>query len=127
MGCTSSHHAARRDIVKLLPVSCADLIAVYRLTTTDSAISRCLLHMNSPRRSLTQPTGSRTYVFSGGSSRSAKTDQAEDEVEVKPRQSVSSRRPLAARIRTGGWHCLIPDRARLASEYQISSSENGSL
>src|SRR5215217_2971412 len=101
MGCTSSHHAARRDIVKLLPVSCADLIAVYRLTTTDSAISRCLLHMNSPRRSLTQPTGSRTYVFSGGSSRSAKTDQA-DEVEVKPRQSVASRRrPLAARGPTG--------------------------
>ena len=48
--------------------------------------------------------------------------------EVKPRQSVSSRRPSSrASLRSLGWQHLIPDRARLASKYQFSSSEPGSL
>jgi hypothetical protein len=59
----SSHHETMWEAPWLLPVSCDDVTAVV---ATLSAISRCLDHMNSPSRSRTQPTGSRTYGFSGG-------------------------------------------------------------
>ena len=47
-------------------------------------------HQNSPSLDVTQPTGSRTYGLSGGSSRSAKVCQAETGTEVKHQQSVSA-------------------------------------
>jgi hypothetical protein len=87
-GCTSIHQSASLDIVCDFETSCDALKALYRFSTTDCAIRCCPDHQNSPNEFVTQPTGSRTHGFSGGSSRSAKACHAKDEVEVKARQSV---------------------------------------
>ena len=82
-GCTSIHQSASLDIVCDFETSCDALNALYRFSTTDCAIRCWPDHQNSPNDCVTQPTGSRIYGFSGGSSRSAKVCQARVGAEVK--------------------------------------------
>ena len=64
-------------------------------------------HQNSPSLDVTQPTGSRTYGFFGGSSRSANVCQAEVGAEVKHQQSVSAASRSEHHRSSGPWFVTV--------------------
>jgi hypothetical protein len=62
-------------------------------------------HQNSLRVEVTQPTGSRTFGFFGGSSRSAKTAHGEGETKVTSGQSVPASKNSENQH---GWFVTVP-------------------
>ena len=84
-GYTSIHQSASLDIVCDLETSCDALkgaVAILDYRLRHPVLAR---PQNSPSLDVAQPTGSRTYGFSGGSSRSANGCQAEVRAEFGAR------------------------------------------